>query len=145
VAPTLLALRDEHDEARRERMMEKERQRREMERLRKIEKDEEQRVRSQSGIIDDGIDNDDVNKKKETEEDENENNEMEAKDDNNVHKGGMDEDLTLVRSEARNILLQLRSHAAAFGTVRIVRRGLFHCHNLQPGVRQGIYAEMCGI
>ena len=70
-APTLLALREEYIEARRKRMMEKERQRREMERLRRIETDEKQRVRSQSGIIDDGIeDDDDSDKKKETEEDE---------------------------------------------------------------------------
>ena len=66
----MLALQEEYNEARRERMMEKERQRREMERLRRIEKDEEQRVRSQSGIIDDGIEDDDGDKKKETEEDE---------------------------------------------------------------------------
>ena len=66
----MLALQEEYNEARRERMMEKERQRREMERLRRIEKDEERRVRSQSGIIDDGIEDDDGDKKKETEEDE---------------------------------------------------------------------------
>jgi tetratricopeptide (TPR) repeat protein len=65
----LVAMQEEYDEARKERLMEKERQRREMERGKRIEKEEERRARRKEFGRND--DNDDDDKKKEMEVDEN--------------------------------------------------------------------------